>query len=143
MASIEAAKIPAFFAPLIATVATGIPVGIITVARSASIPSSCADLQGIPITGSIVFAARTPARCAAMPAAAIITPNPFFTALAENSIAASGVRCALITWTSYSTPNSCNFLTAFDTTGKSLSEPIIIATFFIIFSLYIVLRYIS
>ena len=69
-----------------------------------------------------------------MPAAAMITPKPLLLAFAENSIAASGVLCALITWTSNSTPNSFSFFTAFDTTGKSLSDPIIIATFFIISS---------
>ena len=35
------------------------------------------DLQGIPITGKVVFAAIAPARCAALPAQAIITPIPF------------------------------------------------------------------
>ena len=33
------------------------PVGICTVDRSASMPSSVVDLQGIPITGRVVFAA--------------------------------------------------------------------------------------
>ena len=35
-------------------------------------PSRFEDLQGIPITGRVVFAAIAPARCAAIPAAAII-----------------------------------------------------------------------
>ena len=58
-------------------VATGMPDGIITVERRASRPSRVEDLIGTPITGSVVCAARTPPRCAALPAAAMITPNPF------------------------------------------------------------------
>ena len=44
-------------------------------ARRASIPSSVL-LMGTPITGNVVLAAMTPGRCAAMPAAAIITLMP-------------------------------------------------------------------
>ena len=40
-------------------------------------PSRTEDLQGMPMTGSVVPAAMTPARWAAMPAAAMITPKPF------------------------------------------------------------------
>ena len=42
---------------VLATVATGMPEGIITVERRASIPSRFVDLQGIPITGRVVLAA--------------------------------------------------------------------------------------
>ena len=66
-------------------------VGIITVESRASMPLNVLDLQGIPITGSVVFAAMAPARCAAMPAAAIIAPNPRSLAPAAKSAASSGV----------------------------------------------------
>ena len=49
---------------------------------------------GLATTGKVVFAAIAPARCAAIPAAAIITPKPFLRAFDENSLASSGVRCA-------------------------------------------------
>ena len=84
----------AFAAPSIATVATGIPVGIITVERRASIPSRLFDFIGIPITGNVVLAAIAPARCAAIPAAAIIAPKPFFLASDAKTDASSGVLCA-------------------------------------------------
>ena len=78
-----AARIPALVAPgfPIATVATGIPAGICTVASSESIP--CNEVEGIgtPITGSVVCAAITPARCAAPPAPAMITRMPRSAAL--------------------------------------------------------------
>ena len=65
----------AFIAPLIATVATGIPGGICTIANNASIPSKEA-LMGTPITGIGVMAAITPGKWAAIPAPAIITSIP-------------------------------------------------------------------
>ena len=46
----------------IATEATGMPEGICTVDRRASMPSSLFELQGIPITGRTVRAATAPAR---------------------------------------------------------------------------------
>ena len=52
------------------------------------------DLQGMPITGKVVFAAMAPARCAAIPAAAIIAPKPFLRALHAKSRASFGVLCA-------------------------------------------------
>ena len=66
--------------------------GIITVDSRASIPSRLVDLQGMPITGSVVFAAIAPARCAAMPANARITENPPSRADAANSLASFGQR---------------------------------------------------
>src|SRR5690606_4518245 len=66
----------AFTAPSTATVATGIPGGICTMDSSESSPSIVEDLTGTPMTGSGVYAARTPGRCAAFPAAAIITSIP-------------------------------------------------------------------
>ena len=49
---------------------------------------------GTPITGSVVFAAMTPARCAAAPAAAMISFSPRLAAVVEYSCARAGVRCA-------------------------------------------------
>ena len=82
----------AFFPPSTATVATGMPLGICTVESSASMPSSFVPLHGTPITGSVVFAAIAPARCAAMPANARITENPPSRADAANSLASFGHR---------------------------------------------------
>ena len=47
---------------IVETIATGIPVGICTVASKASIPPKFLDETGIPITGRVVFAATAPAR---------------------------------------------------------------------------------
>ena len=77
-----------------ATVATGMPLGICTVERSASRPSRVEDFTGMPITGRVVWAASAPARCAALPAAAISTPKPFSRAVEAKAAASAGVRCA-------------------------------------------------
>ena len=61
MARMATASKAALWAPSMATVATGIPVGICTVASRESIPSREA-LSGTPITGSKDLAAITPAR---------------------------------------------------------------------------------
>jgi hypothetical protein len=91
---ISIAKSAALTAPSIATVATGIPDGICTVDRRASNPSNVEDFTGIPMTGKVVFAAIAPAKCAALPAAAMMAPNPFSLALSENAFASAGVLCA-------------------------------------------------
>ena len=124
-----AARIAAFCAPSIATVATGMPEGICTVASRASRPSRVEDLTGMPMTGSVVCAASTPARCAALPAAAMIAAKPWSRADAANSHASAGVRCALMTWTSTPMPNPLRVSIAPLTTGRSLSLPIMTATF--------------
>ena len=80
----------ALSAPSMATVATGMPEGICTVASRASRPSKVEDFTGTPMTGRVVWAASTPARWAAFPAAAMMTPKPFSRAVFENSAAASG-----------------------------------------------------
>ncbi len=72
-----------FFPPFIPTVATGTPGGICTIDRSESIPSKDLLDTGTPITGSVVCAAVTPGRCAAPPAAAIITFSPLSIAVFE------------------------------------------------------------
>ena len=87
-------------APLLptATVATGTPGGIITVESKESIPPIPPDSIGIPITGRTVCAANAPAKCAAMPAAAINTLQPLFSEFFINSITSCGVLCADITF---------------------------------------------
>ena len=99
-ARICTASSAAFCAPSMATVATGMPAGICTVERSASSPSSVELFTGMPMTGRTVFAASEPARCAALPAAAMIAPNPFSAALCAKDFASTGVRCAEYTCTS-------------------------------------------
>ena len=56
----------------------GIPPGICTVDSSASSPFNELVPIGTPITGNVVLAAITPARCAAAPAAAIRDFQPSF-----------------------------------------------------------------
>ena len=63
----------AFNPESIVTVATGIPFGIWTIDNNESIPSIVDDFIGNPTTGINVDAAITPDKCAAFPAAAIIT----------------------------------------------------------------------
>ena len=115
-----------------ATVATGMPEGICTVESSASRPSKVEDFTGMPMTGKVVWAASTPARWAAFPAAAMMTPKPCSRAVRENSAAASGVRWADMTFTSTGMPKPFRRLMAGDTVGKSLSLPMMTATFLLI-----------
>src|SRR5262249_31943699 len=77
-ASIATAKKPALAAPAspIANVATGIPFGICTIERSESSPRRYFEGTGTPSTGTVVFAASTPARCAAPPAPAMMQRSP-------------------------------------------------------------------
>ena len=113
-----------------ATVATGTPLGICTVASSASIPPSVPEgaAIGSPITGSVVCAASTPARCAAPPAAATIAFTPRPRASLARAIARSGVRCAEATCISYGMPKDASASAAGFTTGRSESLPITIRT---------------
>ena len=73
-ARIAAASSAAFRAPgsPIATVATGTPAGICAIESSESRPFSAFDWIGTPITGSSVFDAVMPGRCAAPPAPAMM-----------------------------------------------------------------------
>ena len=82
------------------------------------------------MTGSVVLAAMAPAKWAAMPAAATITPKPFSRALRAKSRAWSGVRWAEKTWASKGTSKALRVSTAFWATGRSLSLPMTMATFF-------------
>jgi hypothetical protein len=89
---------------LTATVATGTPEGIWTVARRASKPLRVPEATGIPMTGRLVRAATAPARWAAMPAAQIITLRPRWRAVPAYSETPSGLRWAERTSSSYSIP---------------------------------------
>ena len=64
---------------------------------SVDMVASDADSIGTPNTGNGVSAAATPARCAAPPAAAMMTCKPRASALLHHSNARWGVRCALMT----------------------------------------------
>ena len=87
IARIAAASRPAFAAPAspIARVPTGIPAGICTIESSESIPLSSVAGTGTPSTGTSVFAASMPGRCAAPPAPAMMTLKPCALAPLANS----------------------------------------------------------
>ena len=51
--------------------------------------------MGTPTTGRLVYAATTPPRCAALPAAAMMTFMPRSAAPLAHSCTLAGVRCAL------------------------------------------------
>src|SRR5438309_4430622 len=91
-----------------ANVPTGTPPGICTMDRSESSPLSDGDSIGTPSTGRVVFAAQTPGKCAAPPAAAMRTSNPRSVALERYSNNASGARCAEIACASHGTLSSSN-----------------------------------
>ncbi len=59
-----------------AKVATGTPLGICTIDSSESCPARCLLGTGTPSTGSVVFEASMPGRCAAPPAPAMIARKP-------------------------------------------------------------------
>ena len=66
-------------------------------------PSMNEDLTGIPMTGSVVWPAITPARCAALPCRGDDRPQSRFRARSpRRTRRVSGVLCALATWTSTS-----------------------------------------
>ena len=76
------------------------------------------------MTGSVTCEASTPARCAAPPAAAMITRMPDRSAPRANAAASSGVRCAEITRTSLGTFSLFSSATVSFITGQSESLPI-------------------
>ena len=84
------------------------PSGICTIESSASTPLSTVAGTGTPSTGTSVFAATMPGRCAAPPAPAMITCSPRASAVAAYSNIQSGVRCAETTRTSCGTPSSAS-----------------------------------
>jgi hypothetical protein len=87
---------PALVAPALpmASVPTGTPPGIWTIESSESTPFSTALSTGTPRTGSVVWAATMPGRCAAPPAPAMITFSPRASASRAYSAISTGVRCA-------------------------------------------------
>ena len=78
----------------IASVPTGMPPGICAIERSESKPFNAFDSTGTPSTGSTVFEAVMPGRCAAPPAPAIKTSRPRCSAVDAYSNSKSGVRWA-------------------------------------------------
>ena len=95
-----------------AVVATGTPAGICTIDSSESSPFRARDFTGTPTTGSGVIEATMPGRCAAPPAPAMITPIPRSLAVLAYSHSRSGVRWALTTRFSKSTPNASSVAAA-------------------------------
>ena len=84
--------------------------------------------MGTPITGFTVVADTAPARCAAMPAAAIKTAQPRWSASFTNSLVTSGVRWAEVIRASNRTPKERRTSKQASITGRSESDPITIAT---------------
>ena len=99
MAAASSAALTAPARPM-ASVPTGTPAGIWTMESSESSPFSVRDSTGTPSTGSGVFAAVMPGRCAAPPAAAMMTSSPRRAAESAYSKSRSGVRWAETTRTS-------------------------------------------
>lgn len=102
--------------------------GICTILYKLSTPSSVLPLTGTPTTGSVTIAATIPGRCAAPPAPAIMTFNPLPLASFAKETIRSGVRCADTIVNSKGTLNERRISAAGFMTGRSESEPIIIAT---------------
>ena len=90
----------------IETVATGTPGGICTVDSRASSPLSADESIGTPITGSVVCAATTPARCAAAPAPTMNAFTPRGAASSTSRMTRAGERCADATVISHVMPSS-------------------------------------
>ncbi len=77
-----------------ARVPTGIPVGIWTIDIRESMPSRLLVWIGTPSTGNSVIEAVMPGRCAAPPAAAMMTLKPAALAPLAKANMRSGVRWA-------------------------------------------------
>jgi hypothetical protein len=84
----------------------GTPPGIWAMDRRASCPCNVVAGIGTPSTGTRVLAATIPGRCAAPPAAAMITLRPRASAVVAYSNIQSGVRWAETTRVSYRTSRS-------------------------------------
>src|ERR1700722_12236408 len=84
--------------------------------------------MGTPSTGSEVFAAAMPGRCAAPPAPAMMLFSPRSRAEAAYSNNRSGVRCAEITRTSWAIPNWVNVSAAARIVSQSEDDPIMTPT---------------
>ena len=127
VARMRSASKAAFFAPLTATVATGMPPGIWTIERSESMPAmEFEERIGTPITGRLLSDAIMPGKCAAPPAPAMITFIPLFSAFLAYLNMRSGVRCAETTVSSKGTWNFSSTSAAALMMFRSESLPIII-----------------
>ena len=115
---------PALRPPPTATVATGTPGGICTIASSESKPSNALPKIGTPMTGRVVNAAVTPGRCAAPPAPAMMTFSPRAIAVETYSSSPRGSRWAEMTLASLPMPNSASASAAAFIVGQSESLPI-------------------
>ena len=111
-----------------ASVPTGMPLGICTMESRASTPLSGVAATGTPSTGSTVDDAIIPGRWAAPPAAAMITWRPRASAVRAYSNIQSGVRCADTTRTSWAMPSASSVSTAALITRRSLRLPMITPT---------------
>ena len=111
-----------------ASVPTGMPAGICTIESSESMPLSAFDCTGTPSTGSEVFAAVMPGRCAAPPAPAMMTSSPRPRAVPAYSNSRSGVRCAETTRVSNGTPRRCRVSAAGCIVSQSDFEPMMMPT---------------
>src|SRR6202030_542446 len=111
-----------------AIAATGTPAGICTLESSASMPDSTVVAIGTAITGRVVSAATTPARCAAPPAATITTFSPLSIAVVAYSCVRAGERCAETTSISNGIENLSSIFADSFMTGRSVSEPIMMPT---------------
>src|SRR5580692_7528428 len=127
---IAAASSAALMAPAlpIASVPTGMPAGICAIESSESSPFNAFDSTGTPSTGSTVFEAVIPGKCAAPPAPAIITSRPRFSALEAYAKRRSGVRCAETTRFSCGTPSSARVLATCSIVSQSEDDPMIMPT---------------
>src|SRR5438309_1433997 len=112
----------------IAIAATGTPAGICTLESSASMPDSTVVAMGTAITGKVVSAATTPARCAAPPAATITTFSPLSMAVLAYSCVRAGERCAETTSISNGIENFASIFADSFITGRSVSEPMMMPT---------------
>ena len=125
-ASSAIANSAAFAAPAspIANVATGMPFGICTIDSRLSSPRRYLDGIGTPSTGTAVFAASMPGRCAAPPAPAMIARRPRAAADSAYANISSGILCADSTCAANATPNCCSMSHACCITAQSESDPI-------------------
>src|SRR6516165_334256 len=129
-ARISTAKMAALTAPCfpIAVQATGTPPGICTIDSSESTPARAVVAMGTPITGKVVSAAITPARCAAPPAPTTTTLRPRSLARRAYSVVRAGDRWAEVISTSNGTPNCLSVDADSLITGRSESLPMTIPT---------------
>src|SRR5882762_6466519 len=125
-----AASRAALIAPALpmASVPTGMPPGIWAMESSESSPLSALDSTGTPSTGSTVFDAVMPGRCAAPLDPALITSMPRLSAEEAYSNKRSGVRCADTTRVSCGTPSSSRVFAACSSVSQSEDEPMMMPT---------------